>query len=278
VLLIASLVLGAVGLLAARRFGLRPTLLPSLVPLAALVTGLVTVPPTLGVAPLVGWIAALQVERRRPFGEVIAAAALPGALQGLFLLLIVHADAVPREELVDAMLVQAEEAGLAAPQAEYSLREIIGAVVRLQPGIEFISVLLLAVLAYQVGQLVGARLRLGLPAPLPVRQWRLWDQLIWVLIAAMALILVTGEGLVADLALNAAAVMLILYAVQGFSVSRHYLWRLGAPRPLELLYYTVLLFTSGVAALVLAGVGLMDTWFDWRRLGQVAERTPPGGQ
>ena len=149
---------------------------------------------------------------------------------------------------------------------------------RLQPGIEYVSVLLLAVLAYQLGQLVAQRLQLGLPAPVPVRQWRLWDQLIWVLISGVALVLVTGEGLLGDLALNAVAVMFVLYAVQGFALSRHYLWRMGAPRLLEILYYTVLLFTSGVAALVLAGIGLMDTWFDWRRLGHGAERTPPGGQ
>lgn len=276
--LIASLVLGAGGLLAARHFGLRNLLLPSLIPLAALVTGLVTIPPTLAVSPLVGWIAAFQVERRQSFGLVIAAAAIPGALQGLFLLLAVHGDAVPRDELVDAMLTQAQGAGLAAPEAGYSLREVVSAVVRLQPGIEYISVLLLAVLAYQLGQLVAQRLPFALPAPVPVRQWRLWDQLIWVLIAGLALVLITGEGLIGDLALNAVAVMLVLYAVQGFSVSRHYLWRLGAPRMLVLLYYTVLMFTSGLAALVLAGVGLMDTWFDWRRLGHGAERTPPGGQ
>lgn len=277
-LIAASLVLAAGGLLAARQFGLRPVLVPSLVPLAVLVTGVMTVPPTLALAPLVGWIAAFQVERHRPFGQVIAAAAAPGAVQGLFLLLVVHGDAVPRQELVDAMLARAEGAGLAAPEAGHSLREVVSAVVRLQPGIEFVSVLLLAVLAYRLGHLAAERLRLGLPPAVPVRQWRLWDQLIWVLIAGTALILVTSEGLIGDLALNAVGVMLVLYAVQGFSVSRHYLWRMGAPRLLEVLYYTVLLFTLGVAALVLAGVGLMDTWFDWRRLGHGAERTPPGGQ
>ncbi|MFH1571529.1 MAG: DUF2232 domain-containing protein [Gemmatimonadota bacterium] len=277
-LLIASLALAAAALLAGRRFGVWLALVPALLPLGALVSGAYPVAPAVALAPLVGWIAALQLDRGRPYGEVIAAAAVPGALQGLLLLAAVHGDAPAREQLVEEMLRQVEAMHLAAPEAGYALRDVVSAVVRLQPGIELLSVLLLAVLAYRLGAWAAPRLRLPVPDPVPVRDWRLWDQLIWVLIAGMAAALIAAEGLAGDLALNVIAVMGVLYAVQGFSVSRFYLWRMGAPRPLEFLYYAVLLLTSGAAALVLAGVGLMDTWFDWRRLGHGAERTPPGGQ
>jgi uncharacterized protein YybS (DUF2232 family) len=57
----------------------------------------------------------------------------------------------------------------------------------------------------------------------------------------------------------------VLYAVQGFSVARYYLWRMQVARTLEFVLYIVA-FISGWAGLILAGVGLMDTWFDWRRL------------
>jgi len=177
---------------------------------------------------------------------------------------------------VDGMLHQMEGLGLGAPEGEYSLRQIVDTVVRLQPGIEFALVLFTAVLAYYLSAFLAPRLGLALPAAIPVQEWRLWDQLIWVLIAGMVAVLITGNGLGGDLALNTVGAMLVLYAVQGFSLARYYLRRLGAPRLMELLFFAVLALASGAAVLALAGAGLMDTWFDWRRLGHGSERTPAG--
>jgi len=249
----------------------------AVVPLGAVLTGVGAIPLSLAASPWVGIVAAFQIERQRGFGEVIAAAALPGAVQGLAVMMAVHGDALTRQQLVDDMLLRMEGLGLAAPEGGYSLRQIVDTVVRLQPGIEFVLVLFTAVLAYYLAALVAPRLGLAVPAATPVQEWRLWDQLIWILIAGMVAILVTGQGLGGDLALNAVCAMLVLYAVQGFSLTRFYLRRLGAPRLMELLFFAVLVLAFGAAVLALAGAGLMDTWFDWRRLGHGSERTPAGG-
>ena len=99
-----------------------------------------------------------------------------------------------------------------------------------------------------------------------MRQWRLWDQLIWVLIISMAVILIIDDGLLDDLAVNALAAMVVLYAVQGLALTRFYMWRMRVPPSLQLLFYAVLFFASGVSSWLLAGAGLLDTRFDWRSL------------
>jgi uncharacterized protein YybS (DUF2232 family) len=60
--------------------------------------------------------------------------------------------------------------------------------------------------------------------------------------------------------------MVVLYAVQGLALTRFYMWRKRVPASLQALFYAVLFFASSVSSLVLAGVGLLDTRFDWRRL------------
>ena len=78
-------------------------------------------------------------------------------------------------------------------------------------------------------------MKLELPPAIPVKFWRLWDALIWVLIAGLALV-------------------------------RFCCWRLGISKWMEGFLYLTLAFTAGLSTLVLAALGLLDTWFDWRRL------------
>lgn len=263
--------------MACLRLGIPRVALLALVPVGAVLTGVGSIPLSLAMAPWVGVAAALQVERQRGFGQVVAAGAVPGAVQGLVVMMALHGDGFSRQQLVDDLLGQMEGLGLAATETGYSLRQIVDTVVRLQPGIEFVLVLFTAVLAYRLSVFVAPRLGVALPAATPVQEWRLWDQLIWVLIAGMVAVLITGDGVGGDLALNTVGAMLVLYAVQGYALARYYLRRLGAPRLMELLFFAVLALASGAAVLALAGAGLMDTWFDWRRLGHGSERTPAGG-
>jgi len=86
-----------------------------------------------------------------------------------------------------------------------------------------------------------------------------------VLIAALGLGLL-GEGLIADLALNLMVVTAVLYGAQGLAVLRFFALRQGVPLLIELSFYVGLLLVAGLAFLLLAGLGLLDTWFDWRRL------------
>ena len=256
-------------LLACQRYGAQ-----RLLPLMVLLSLGSAVMFNLGLAltPLMGLIAGYQTERQQGYGQTIAAAAIPGVVQALWLLLA--SDALPREELVEQFLGQLKDMGMQLSADMPTQRRLVAAVLRLQPGIEFVSTLFILVLAYHLSQRVAGLVRVSLPAALPFRLWRPWPQLIWVLIAGLALKLL-GSGLAEDLALNLMMVMAILYAVQGLALVRFYCWRWGIPRLVEPLLYLALVFTSGVSVILLAGLGLLDTWFDWRRLESSAAPSPP---
>ena len=122
-----------------------------------------------------------------------------------------------------------------------------------------------------MSQSLAPRLQLDLPAPLPLALWRPREELIWVLIAALALGLL-ADGWLADLALNAAVLMALLYGAQGVAVLRFYARRQGVPLLVELIFYLALLLVAGLAFIMLAGIGVLDTWFDWRRLRPTAPK------
>ena len=260
--------LAMAALLASLRFGFRLVVPLSFLPLVITLTGILGVhkAPNLVLAPLVGLAAAYQLVRGKSYGHIIAGAALPGLAQGVFLMVAASQEPQLREELADQVLGQFESLELPAGVDADAMRLLLISLLRLEPAMEYMAGLLTAVLAYGMAVFAARRLGWTLPPAAPMREWRLWDRLIWVLIGGMGLKLIVGDGLVDDLAVNALVVMVVLYAVQGFSLTRFYIWRMRIPRSLEFLFYAVLLFASGISSWVLAGVGLLDTRFDWRRL------------
>ena len=270
-LLLVSIVLAATVLLACMRYGTR-----SLLPLVLLVSFALTatVHPDLGVSALIGFIAAVQVERRRGYDQVIVASAAPAAVQALFLLM--EKDEKAKEEAIELFMGQMQQfESLGLPQD--ILREFVGLYLRLEPGLQFCAALLTAVLAYRLSLQVGGYFNVSLPPALPFRLWRPWEQLIWVLIGALVLQL-ADIGVLADLAVNVVLVTGVLYTVQGMALLRFYIWHRRIPRPVEILIYVGLLFSGYLAVLSLAGLGLLDTWFDWRRLGADAEQPPDANE
>lgn len=260
--------LGAVTLLACRRFGLWRVGLVAL-PLA-LGAG-IQLTPILAVAPLAGLLAGWQVERCRSYGKILAAAALPGAVQGGLLLVAAQE---PREELVAQVAGQLEAMGLKLEEG-YSVSQIVEMGLRLQPATEFLFVLFIAALMYRLGQVGAGWLKVELPPAIPFRCWRFWDALIWVLIAGLALVL-TSRGASAELGLNLMVVTGALYALQGLALVRFCCWRLGVSRWMEGFLYATLALTAGLSVLVLAALGLLDTWFDWRRLDAPSQEAAAG--
>lgn len=259
VLLACVALIGAI-LLAAVRYGARYLLPVAL--LVSFVTGAL-LGPVAGLAPLIGLLAGIQVERQRPYGAVVAIAAAPAVFLSVWLLLI--QDQAGREALVVEVTEQLQGLGLQTGGGDPALREVVAIVARVQPGLEFLSLLLATVLGYGISSRIAGRLGVSLPTGVPFRCWRPWDELIWVAIAGLGLGLI-GSGLAAELGLNLLLVMVVLYAVQGLALMRFLAWRRGIPRWLEVLFYLALLLASGIALVVVAGLGLLDTWFDWRHL------------
>lgn len=108
----------------------------------------------------------------------------------------------------------------------------------------------------------------GLPAPLTLSEFRFNDHLIWLFVLGLL-------GVVAQIGgkLSAGAgwpgvllaVMTVLYAIRGFAV----LWP-RHPSPLLLLLVVAVLFLMQYALPGLLGLGLADTWLDFRRRAAAA--------
>lgn len=278
--LLASVALVAGTLLGTRYFGVRvvaplaclPMLVTFVAPLQwVLLSGLAP-------APLIGLLAAIQLDRGQRYGEALLAASAPGAMLAVFLLFGLRADSWEQGDFVASVVASLEQVAADAqlPDAE-QLERLVELTVKLLPGMAYLSLLLVAVLGYRLAQAVGDRIGQPVPQAPAMRTWRLWEPLIWVLIASFAGILL-GGGLLHDLAINLAMVLGLLYAVQGLALVRHVLWRLGVQRFLEVLVYALLAFTSGLSLMILAVVGLGDTWFDWRRIGHRKDEPPSGNE
>ena len=258
-LILLGIMLAVASLLASLRYGSRGAL-----PLIGLLClgSAVLLGATLGLVPIMGLLAVLQIERQQTYGRVLAMACAPAAGLCLWQLIQVRDH---RQEQAAAVLEQFQALGMVVEEGGQTLNAIIDAVLRVQPAIEMATLLLTFVVAYRVSQGLALRLGLLLPPPLPLALWRPWEELIWVLIAALGLSLL-GDGLLADLGLNLIVLMGIIYGVQGLAVLRFFAQRQRVPLLVELLFYIGLFFVAGLAVLLLAGLGLLDTWFDWRRL------------
>lgn len=259
-LIIVGLVLTSVSLLLSLRAGTRAAL--PIVGVAGL-AAFVLLGPGLGLAPLMGWAAVYQLERGETFGRVVAGALLPAAVFCLWMVFSVS-DSQTLQSRSDEVVQQFEALGMEMePQA---LEGMIHMVLRVQPAVEFVSLLLTFLLAFRMAVLLAPRFGVeNFPAPPPMPLWRPWEELIWVMIGALAISLL-GGGWLEDLALNLVVVMAVIYAAQGLAVLRFFARRQGVPRAMEWPFYLALLLVAGLAMLILAGVGLLDTWFDWRRL------------
>ena len=272
-LFLTGLALTAGTLVACFRFGLTLVGVAAALPIAAVVAGILELDPAVALAPLAGVLAAAQTARGCSYGQVVATASVPGLLYGLYLVGVLHGEGTTPGQIGDDQLRQLEESGLSALTTQgIAMEDLVRLFVLLQPGAAVLYVLLKLVLGYALGRYLGIWTGVvALPAPLLVREWRLWEQMIWFLVGGVALWLLAGDGVLNTLAINIVVVVLVLYAVQGFSVARYCLWRMRVARTLEFVIYVVALVT-GWAGLILAGVGLMDTWFDWRRLGRRGPR------
>ena len=217
-----------------------------------------------GIMPIIGLVVGLQLERRQSYGVVIASAAAPAALYAL--LLLNSLPEAPAEEQVMVQLEnqrgQLEAMGLDIEEQGALLTQMAVVLLRVVPAAVFLALLLQLVLAYRVGQFVAPFAGTSLPLASRFSRWRPWSQLIWVLILGFGFSL--GGDATTDLGLNLLMVMGALYGIQGMALIHHYAQQFGLYTLIEVAFYGIL-FVSG-AVVLLPCIGLLDTWFDWRRI------------
>lgn len=120
----------------------------------------------------------------------------------------------------------------------------------------------LAVLAigWTVYHRVG-RARLG-PPLVKLRELRFSEMLVWGVVAGLTLVALPFSGAVRDAGLNLLLFFGVLFALRGLGVL---VWFLAPGRAMTVVLFVFSVIFWPVVVLVSAGLGLGDTWFDWRR-------------
>jgi hypothetical protein len=175
-----------------------------------------------------------------------------------------------RTALAASLPADLEPAEREATLSEYGRRldEIVSVAVAVWPGclalgLTAVAAVLLGVVAF-AGRLVTGR-RIGSPLASFAR-WRLPFYLVWLLAGGLALTATRIEPLT-NAGINIVLYGAVLLAVQGVAVQAHVVARAIGPR-WQIVYWVA----AGLffAPLVLASgvlLGLVDQWFDVRRLG-----------
>jgi hypothetical protein len=163
------------------------------------------------------------------------------------------------------------ESGPMLTEFDQRLKETSETGMQLFPSLLCLESLIALALAWTTYHRI-ARARLGAPLG-PLKDFRFNDQLVWGLIAGLAIVFLPALGFIQGAGRNLLVFFGALYAIRGFGVLSWFL----APGVLAatlmvgfaMLWWPVLsvVAISGFVLLTLAafGLGLGDTWADWRR-------------
>jgi len=163
------------------------------------------------------------------------------------------------------------ESGPMLAELDQRLKESSDTGIQLFPSLLLLESLVALALAWTTYHRI-ARTRLGAPLG-PLKDFRFNDQLVWGLIAGLAIVFLPALGFMEGAGRNLLVFFGALYAIRGFGVLSWFL----APGVLAatlmvgfaMLWWPVLsvVAISGFVLLTLAafGLGLGDTWADWRR-------------
>ena len=105
------------------------------------------------------------------------------------------------------------------------------------------------------------RARLGPPLA-ALREMRFHDGFVWGIIAGLVVVVLPVPAAVFALGMNLLVFSGVLYALRGLGVM---LWFLSPGRWTMVLLTIVLVLFPHIVGVVAAGIGLGDTWLDWRR-------------
>lgn len=115
-----------------------------------------------------------------------------------------------------------------------------------------------------------SRTRIGAPLA-PLREFRFSDQLVWGLVVSIVLLLLPTFSGFRAVGLNLLIFFGVLYALRGLGVLA---WYFSAHRFGLALVMVVAVLALPLTSLFSLGVGLGDTWLDWRARARTANRPP----
>lgn len=175
---------------------------------------------------------------------------------------LAFADGWARTE-VDRALTALKQAGLpadVAQQTEKVLGEVGSKLVALYPAITVLTVAgMLLVLVLFLNRRAGDIL----PVQVPFGSWKVAENLIWVLIASGAGVLLF-EGAGHRFALNVLVIVAAIYFLQGLAITSYFLTVKGVPPAFRILGYFLVVASLPLRVLA-TGVGIFDLWIDFRK-------------
>ncbi len=143
---------------------------------------------------------------------------------------------------------------------ERQLAQLPGIALRFFPALLALESLATLALGWAVYHRVG-RARLGPPLA-RLRDLRFHDALVWGVVLGLTLVALPLDGWARDAGFNLLVFFGALYALRGMGVL---IWFLAPGRVMTVLLAVFTLIFWPVVMMVAAGLGLGDTWFDWRR-------------
>jgi hypothetical protein len=143
---------------------------------------------------------------------------------------------------------------------EAQLQALPRVALRYYPALFALQSLAVLALGWAVYHRVG-RARLG-PSLARLRDLRFHEAFVWGVVAGLVLVVLPTSGAVRGAGLNLLLFFGALYALRGMGIL---IWFLSPGRAMTVLLVLFTVFFWQVVVTVSAGLGLGDTWFDWRR-------------
>src|SRR5688572_17019821 len=144
-------------------------------------------------------------------------------------------------------------------QGERQLPVVANAAMRVFPALLALESLALLALAWAVFYR-ASRTRIGPPLA-RLAEFRFNDHMVWGMVAGVTLVVVPALSELRSLGLNLTVFFGALYALRGLGVLA---WFLAPARPTPVLLVLATILASPFIGAVSLGLGLADTWIDWR--------------
>lgn len=156
-------------------------------------------------------------------------------------------------------VAQNPAAGAMSDLVEKELASLPDTARMLYPSLAGLEMLAALALAWALYHRIG-RARLGPPLG-RLRDFRFNDQMVWGVVAGLGMVLVPGLAMVRAVGANLLVFFGALYTIRGVGV---FLWMLAPGRLASALLILVALLFWNVLGVMALGLGVGDTWLDWR--------------
>ncbi|MFC1814997.1 DUF2232 domain-containing protein [Thermodesulfobacteriota bacterium] len=148
-----------------------------------------------------------------------------------------------------------------------SLKNLQYWLVRIIPGLAFASTLFIAWMNLLMAKPILTRKNLFFPAFGPLQLWRPPELLVWGVVGSGAMLLINAKSL-KMLGLNGLIILMMIYFFAGIAIVTFFFEKKRFPPMFRFFLYSLIILQQ-LVLLVVIGLGLFDTWLNFRKLETV---------